>query len=154
VTLRAWERRYHVLQPQRTAGNYRLYSDRDIAILRWLKSRVDDGLVISRAAEELNDFRQTEAWPAPAPALPEPPVRAGAMPPAEYSQRLFGALIALDEGQAAGILQEATALFDLAAACLDIIQPCLVAIGEAWYRGGCARWLWLAVTLAHDSMRV
>ena len=44
VTLRAWERRYHVLRPQRTGGNYRLYSERDVAILRWLKSRVDGGL--------------------------------------------------------------------------------------------------------------
>ncbi len=34
VTLRAWERRYKLLKPQRTSGNYRLYSDRDIAVLR------------------------------------------------------------------------------------------------------------------------
>lgn len=137
VTLRAWERRYHVLRPQRTGGNYRLYSERDVAILRWLKSRVDGGLAISRAAEELDEMRRARSWPQPVATVPEPEPggRATAAPPAEYGQRLYAALVALDEGKAGAILTEATALFDLGAVCLDIIQPCLVAIGEAWYRG-------------------
>jgi DNA-binding transcriptional MerR regulator len=137
VTLRAWERRYHVLRPQRTGGNYRLYSEQDVAILRWLKSRVDSGLAISRAADELNEMRRARSWPQPVASLPEPESsgRAAATPPSDYSQRLFAALVALDEGQAGSILTEATALFDLGAVCLDIIQPCLVSIGEAWYRG-------------------
>ncbi|MBI5712915.1 MAG: MerR family transcriptional regulator, partial [Chloroflexi bacterium] len=41
VTLRAWERRYNLLEPHRTNGNYRLYSDRDVAVLRWLKCQVE-----------------------------------------------------------------------------------------------------------------
>ncbi len=137
VTLRAWERRYHVLQPKRTSGNYRLYSERDVAILRWLKSRVDGGLAISRAAIDLDEMRRDRSWPQPIATMPQPESggRATAAPPAEYSQRLYGALVALDEGKAGAILTEATALFDLGAVCLDIIQPCLVAIGEAWYRG-------------------
>ena len=135
VTLRAWERRYQVLQPQRTGGNYRLYSDRDIAILRWLKRQVDEGESISAAAAELRHFRQTNAWPAEAPVAPAPLAPTGATPPAEYSQRLYAALTSLDEAEAASIFLEATALFDLSAVCLDIVQPCLVAIGEAWYRG-------------------
>ena len=37
VTLRAWERRYQILDPQRWQKNgYRLYSERDIALLYWL----------------------------------------------------------------------------------------------------------------------
>ena len=32
--LRAWERRYHLVSPQRTASGYRVYSERDIAVLR------------------------------------------------------------------------------------------------------------------------
>ena len=49
ATLRAWERRYGVLSPGRSEGGYRLYSERDIAILRWLKRQVDAGVSISRA---------------------------------------------------------------------------------------------------------
>ncbi len=49
-TLRAWERRYAILSPERANNDYRLYSARDIAKIRWLKERVDDGMSISQAA--------------------------------------------------------------------------------------------------------
>ena len=48
-TLRAWERRYTILSPERAQNDYRLYSERDIAIIRWLKDRVDAGMSISQA---------------------------------------------------------------------------------------------------------
>jgi MerR family transcriptional regulator, light-induced transcriptional regulator len=48
-TLRAWERRYMLLSPERAHNDYRLYSERDIAIIRWLKDRVDAGMSISQA---------------------------------------------------------------------------------------------------------
>ncbi len=48
-TLRAWERRYGLPEPQRTASGHRLYTDRDVATLKWLVARQDDGLTISRA---------------------------------------------------------------------------------------------------------
>lgn len=49
-TLRAWERRYAILSPERANNDYRLYSERDIAIIRWLKERVVAGMSISQAA--------------------------------------------------------------------------------------------------------
>ncbi len=49
-TLRAWERRYTLLSPERAANNdYRLYSERDIIMIRWLKEHVDAGMSISQA---------------------------------------------------------------------------------------------------------
>ena len=51
VTLRAWERRYNLLKPKRSEGNYRLYSEQDVAILRWLKYQVDAGTSISKAVQ-------------------------------------------------------------------------------------------------------
>src|SRR5579859_2677677 len=48
-TLRAWERRYTILSPERAQNAYRLYSARDIALIRWLKERVDAGMSISQA---------------------------------------------------------------------------------------------------------
>jgi MerR family transcriptional regulator, light-induced transcriptional regulator len=53
VTLRAWERRQAIPHPYRTNNHYRLYSERDVAILPWLKYRVDDGLPISGVVNEL-----------------------------------------------------------------------------------------------------
>ncbi|HEV7235834.1 MAG TPA: MerR family transcriptional regulator, partial [Ktedonobacteraceae bacterium] len=48
-TLRAWERRYMILSPERAQNDYRLYSNRDIAIIHWLKVHVDTGMSISQS---------------------------------------------------------------------------------------------------------
>lgn len=50
-TLRAWERRYALLSPERANNAYRLYSERDIVLIYWLKDRVDAGMAISHAVE-------------------------------------------------------------------------------------------------------
>ena len=48
-TLRAWERRYGLPDPQRTEGGHRLYTRRDIDMLKWLMARQNEGVSISRA---------------------------------------------------------------------------------------------------------
>src|SRR5512147_1045703 len=50
-TLRAWERRYGLPVPKRTAGGHRLYSQRDIETIKWLTKRQEEGLSISRAVD-------------------------------------------------------------------------------------------------------
>ena len=54
-TLRAWERRYGLPVPQRSAGGHRLYSQRDIETIKWLMKRQEDGLSISRAVDLWNE---------------------------------------------------------------------------------------------------
>jgi MerR family transcriptional regulator, light-induced transcriptional regulator len=49
-TLRKWEQRYHILQPDRTAGGQRRYSERDVARVEWLRERLDEGYRIGEAA--------------------------------------------------------------------------------------------------------
>src|SRR3954453_19886566 len=49
ATFRAWERRYGFPKPRRLSGNQRLYSDQDVAAIRWLLRRTDEGLAISQA---------------------------------------------------------------------------------------------------------
>src|SRR3954452_12035614 len=51
--LRAWERRYHVVQPERTASGYRLYDDRAIARLQAMRALIDQGWSPSNAAARL-----------------------------------------------------------------------------------------------------
>src|SRR5579859_4468613 len=70
-TLRAWERRYTILSPQRAQNDYRLYSERDIALIRWFKERVDAGMSISQAVslfrhleEEQNLLHRKDLSPA------------------------------------------------------------------------------------------
>jgi DNA-binding transcriptional MerR regulator len=133
VTLRAWERRYGLLNPQRTPGNYRLYSDRDIALLRWTKARVDSGLPIRLAAEQALAMRRSDDSPEALPPLTSPEGPAGA--PDTFARRLYESLTRHDEARASQILGQSHAVFDLATICLRIITPCLVEIGEAWHRG-------------------
>jgi DNA-binding transcriptional MerR regulator len=136
VTLRAWERRYKLLNPHRTRSNYRLYSDRDLAILRWLKNRVDSGLPISTAATELTEMRRLDSWPEPLPLMPPPPpvLREG-VAPAHYAARLYKALTAHSESDANAVFTELYALYDVGTVCTDVILPCLITIGDAWQRG-------------------
>lgn len=65
-TLRAWERRYTILAPERAQNTYRLYSEHDIAIIRWLKERIDEGMSISQAIalfHHLEDEYHTQFQP-------------------------------------------------------------------------------------------
>src|SRR5271166_2940029 len=48
-TLRAWERRYGILSPRRSDNDYRLYSERDMMTVTWLRERVESGMTISQA---------------------------------------------------------------------------------------------------------
>jgi len=48
--LRAWENRYGAVEPGRTAGGQRRYSDRDVAVLRLLSEAVDAGRRIGDVA--------------------------------------------------------------------------------------------------------
>lgn len=135
VTLRAWERRYNILTPHRTDSNYRLYSERDVAILRWLKSRVDAGVAISSAAAELVEMRGNGQWPDVVPSFQTQSQVPAPNPPSQYAERLYKAVVQQDETTAGAVLAEAHSVFDLATVCVDIITPCLVMIGDAWHRG-------------------
>ena len=49
--IRAWERRYGLVKPERGANRYRLYNDEDVHLFRYLKSQVDLGISIGELAE-------------------------------------------------------------------------------------------------------
>src|SRR6185503_12047484 len=49
--IRAWERRYGVPTPQRSAGKYRLYTDDDVRLLQRLRELTEDGVPISQAVD-------------------------------------------------------------------------------------------------------
>lgn len=122
-TFRAWERRYGIPAPQRGAGGQRLYSERDIATIRWLRERTSEGLTISQAIALLRS--ETE--------------RSGASDqPRSHEQlvdELLQALLRFDAPEADDVLSEAFAIYSVEKVCTEIIQPTLVQIGELWHRG-------------------
>ncbi len=48
VTLRAWQRRYGLLQPQRTDGGHRLFTEEEIDRIREIKRWLDTGVQIGK----------------------------------------------------------------------------------------------------------
>lgn len=144
-TLRAWERRYQVTNPQRSDSGYRLYSDRDIALIRWLKSQIDTGMAISQAVAWLETLT-TEAKGLEHVLLPaknetnsertEPITQHMATRDfPSLQQDLLTALIRLDEQAAEQLLSEAFALHPLEIVGEKVITPVLVEIGEQWHQG-------------------
>lgn len=55
ATLRAWERRYGVPTPSRTASAYRLYGDDDVALIAQMRDLVESGVAPAEAARALRD---------------------------------------------------------------------------------------------------
>src|SRR5919199_705808 len=55
ATFRAWERRYGFPRPERLPAGQRLYSERDVAAIRWLHEQTERGLTISRAVALVRD---------------------------------------------------------------------------------------------------
>lgn len=135
ATLRAWERRYGCLSPSRSDSGYRLYSERDMATLRWLKGQVDAGVSISRAVALLDLQRQASAE-SESSALAKPTrtqmddLRTTRIIGAE----LLVALLSFQESQAEQLLAEAFALYTFDVVTEEIIAPVLVEVGERWYR--------------------
>ena len=135
VTLRAWERRHDVLNPYRADNHYRLYSERDVAILRWLKHRIDQGISISNAVNELHSMTSNDSWPEALPDVPFQKEGAVSIPPEKYVQQLYQALIHHDENRSSELLRQIHASLDLMTICMEVLVPTLRLIGEAWYRG-------------------
>ena len=55
ATLRAWERRYGFPSPGRSASAYRLYSQRDVDLVRRMQALLEKGLSPSEAARQVLD---------------------------------------------------------------------------------------------------
>ena len=77
-TLRAWERRFAYPKPQRTAGQHRLYTDRDIFALRdALQQGLSISSAVARAREALSEDTDARSapWPPSTSSAPTPPWR-------------------------------------------------------------------------------
>lgn len=136
VTLRAWERRYDLLDPNRLDNNYRLYSERDIQVIRWITHRLVEGLSISNAVREYRNLRSEGIWPEALPTVLAPqPTQAPRFPTSVYGDQLFKALTAHNESDAKEIVDAIQGMYDIQTIFLEVFYPCLVEIGEAWYRG-------------------
>jgi methanogenic corrinoid protein MtbC1 len=129
-TFRAWERRHGLPNPARTTGNHRLYSERDIAIVRLLKQMTDDGISISRAVAIARRRLETVVGSATPPESRSDQDCLG-----DLQERLVSAFIHFSTNSANRTIEEALALFGPETVALDIVQPALIEMGHRWERG-------------------
>ena len=137
-TFRAWERRYGIPSPVRTDGNQRLYSDRDVALIAWLRDQTRTGVTISQAVElyksrERDEGETSEAFLSLLAPHAEPATSEG-HGLRRYAEQLVDALIAYDSRSASHLLEEVLAIVPVEDVCLYVLQPALHEIGHRWQR--------------------
>ena len=136
-TLRAWERRYDLPQPDRTEGGHRLYSQRDIDIIKWLIARRHEGLNIKRAValwQKLEEEGRTPLRTAPIASAPQASVIQGSTI-ADLREAWISACLDFDEQAAEGILTQAFALYPPETVGLELLLRGMARIGQGWYEG-------------------
>jgi len=122
--LRAWEGRYGLLQPVRSAGGFRLYSEADALRVRRMQAHLADGLSAAEAA------RAVLAQDSRAAGTDRVPTTES-----ELSGALRQALDAFDEPAAQAVLDRLLSDLSLTAVLRDVVLPYLTELGERWERG-------------------
>jgi MerR family transcriptional regulator, light-induced transcriptional regulator len=121
--LRAWERRYGLLRPARSAGGLRLYSPADVERVALMQQHLAEGMAAAEAAAlAVRDAVEEEA----ARTAPRP---------AAIRDELAAALDAFDEPRAQAILDRLLALATVETLLAEVVVPYLQELGERWKRG-------------------
>jgi MerR family transcriptional regulator, light-induced transcriptional regulator len=118
-TLRSWERRYGWPRPFRAASGQRLYSDHDVAVIRFLDRRRDEGMPMSQATALLQS----------APAVED-------HDPGRVLDRLVAALRAFDEPAAERAFAAAEALLGTEGVATGVVPAAIAAAAEPGHGTG------------------
>jgi DNA-binding transcriptional MerR regulator len=121
--LRAWERRYGLLRPVRSASGLRLYTPADVERVRVMRQHLADGLAASEAAALV---LQAGVGDESAPM---------ALRPEAMRDDLAGALDRYDEPRAQMILDRLLAVATVDTLVSEVVLPYLRELGERWSRG-------------------
>ena len=132
--LRAWEQRYGLLQPTRSAGGFRLYSAADEARVQRMLGLVSGGLAAAQAARLVLSGGDGE------PARPTAPASATTLEDATGD--LTASLDRLDEQAANTALDRLFATYTVETVLQAVILPYLHSLGERWEAG--------EVSVAHE----
>jgi DNA-binding transcriptional MerR regulator/methylmalonyl-CoA mutase cobalamin-binding subunit len=136
--LRAWERRYGVVEPARTDSGYRLYDEGSISRLRAMRSLVDQGWAPSTAAAHVRGL-DDDGVAALLGRVPTPDAAAEAPPANGIASKLRTEFVEaageLDEAAVERVLDQMFASGSYEQVTTDMVMPALVDLGEAWADG-------------------
>jgi MerR family transcriptional regulator, light-induced transcriptional regulator len=118
--LRAWERRYGLLNPTRSSGGLRLYSDDDLSRVLAMQEHLAAGLAAAEAASA---------------AATRPSLQGNVVDTAHVRAELDAALLDFDDARAHAAFDALVAGFSLDTTLGDVVLPYLHDLGERWERG-------------------
>lgn len=127
VTLRAWERRYNLITPQRTPKGHRLYTRNDIELIKQVLYLLDQGISVSQVKPLLDQSTgQVSITPA----------SDTGMTWENYLQKMIEAIECFDEYALDKIYTEALSLYPVDVVSQRLITPLLRVLGEHWQDSG------------------
>jgi len=122
ITLRAWERRYELIEPVRKKSGHRLYTRRHIDQINRITALTNQGIRISQiqphmlASVQANDsenIQSTDSW-------------------RSYLDSLIAAILSFDEDRMEEIYNEALSLYPIEMVTRKLLGPLLVELGLRW----------------------
>ncbi len=121
TTLRAWERRYGLLKPTRTAKGHRLYSGEDIDLIKEVVKLLKSNHTISEAIRIIKN----------------PELSAAASSDADghwavYQQRMLKSIESFNEKNLDTTYNEALSIYPIDMVTEQVIIPVLTTLGERW----------------------
>lgn len=122
ITLRAWERRYELIQPVRKDSGHRLYTRRNIDQINRITALTGQGMRISQILPEMlesaesagdGDRQQSDHW-------------------REYLDSLISAIVSFDENRVEEIYNEVLSLYPIELVTRRLLGPLLIELGVRW----------------------
>ncbi|MCK6590550.1 MAG: B12-binding domain-containing protein [Polyangiaceae bacterium] len=126
ATLRAWERRYGVPAPARTASAYRLYGDEDIALISKMRDLVKGGMAAAEAAQTVL---------AEASRMPPPETHEDEDPFGDAADRIVDAVVRFDPEGLDKEVNRALGLGSAISIFENTLAPAMREIGNLWHEG-------------------
>lgn len=152
--LRAWERRYSVVEPSRDDAGHRLYSDQDIERLRLIRLATEGGRRVGQAVElppaELKELvredqaarlqvpgreKGTRSGPSDSASEIRAGTATGGVSPHEVVTRCLARIHAMDAEGLEGELRSALLRMGGFAFLEEVVAPLFRAVGDRWHRG-------------------
>lgn len=117
VTLRAWERRYGLIQPTRTESGHRLYSQSDIETVRSILDWIERGVAVSKIGKILARSESTRSQSSP----PENPLSRADW--TQWQSQLRQAIGMFDERRLEQLYGQIFSIYSLVVVFEDILMP-------------------------------
>ena len=124
ITLRAWERRYGLIQPVRKESGHRLYTRKHIDQINRITALTQQGMRISQiSAEMLESDPQSDAEGAEADVWKE------------WLNGMVAAVISFDEDRLEEIYHGALSIYPIGMVTRNLLTPLLIELGLRWEAG-------------------